>query len=735
MSIFNSWNYELEEVLKANSEIKLLNYVLEEDENHEIKLEINNNQFIIFTNLNNYCYIESNAYNTDKINQEILYSEFYKTLNSIITTLVNFNFDTVVKKKIKYSDPYNFYNKLDQKTKVYIDFKQLVIDSKKYIVSNNDNSLMKIPKKFLLNSNQIYQLILNEINKINSNYDYLHFIEPINNIIYELKLTLLLNNNIVVLLKIMLDPKLYPFFPPKFEIISPKVDITLSFAIMNLNITKLANWNSTMTLEWIISNLAQKLDPIINDYIKSNDEHNDLDYNLLILANLIKENDNKLNIDIDIMKFDSTNKNDDKYWKSGTGYGSGNEKGWDIKSYIEDQEYKQQQIVNVLKKINDIIDVNNIPNITKSILFTYILNLTNEINMLQIENDYNILNEIIKILSKLFCLNKLYDVNFCRRLTKNLKSIDEEILILFEHNEEMQNNELFQGIHNIYQTYNEEFNNQDLIETKTENELDNKVEYCNIMKQLQFSMQTELLKTHRFYEHLTKKPEPTALKRIISEISSFKTCLPINYDSTIWVRIPKNNMNLFTFIISGPKDTPYENGLFEFHAYFPHDYPVTVPKVLINTTGNGKVRFNPNLYHCGKVCLSLLGTWSGQESESWNPKTSTFLQILVSIQSLILVEQPYFNEPGYERELNTPIGQIKNKEYNNKLEIETIRWAINDMINNPPTGYEDVIKNHFKLKKTDIINRANEWLSKTEPKFKKDLEYEVNNLITLLNNI
>ena len=46
------------------------------------------------------------------------------------------------------------------------------------------------------------------------------------------------------------------------------------------------------------------------------------------------------------------------------------------------------------------------------------------------------------------------------------------------------------------------------------------------------------------------------------------------------------------------------------------------------------MRFNPNLYNCGKVCLSLLGTWAGP---GWNPKTSTLLQVLVSIQSLIMV--------------------------------------------------------------------------------------------------
>ena len=55
------------------------------------------------------------------------------------------------------------------------------------------------------------------------------------------------------------------------------------------------------------------------------------------------------------------------------------------------------------------------------------------------------------------------------------------------------------------------------------------------------------------------------------------------------------------------------------------------------------MRFNPNLYNCGKVCLSLLGTWPGRPEEQWTSQ-STLLQVLVSIQSMILVELPYFNE-------------------------------------------------------------------------------------------
>ena len=56
-----------------------------------------------------------------------------------------------------------------------------------------------------------------------------------------------------------------------------------------------------------------------------------------------------------------------------------------------------------------------------------------------------------------------------------------------------------------------------------------------------------------------------------------------------------------------------------------------------------------DLYHEGKVCLSLLGTWRGQTSENWNPNQSTLLQVLISIQSIVMSQWVYQNEPGYER--------------------------------------------------------------------------------------
>lgn len=60
-------------------------------------------------------------------------------------------------------------------------------------------------------------------------------------------------------------------------------------------------------------------------------------------------------------------------------------------------------------------------------------------------------------------------------------------------------------------------------------------------------------------------------------------------------------------LITGPEGTPYEKGFFHFVVGFPTNYPFASPKLRLMTTGGGKVRFNPNLYSSGKVCLSILG--------------------------------------------------------------------------------------------------------------------------------
>jgi ubiquitin-protein ligase len=58
-------------------------------------------------------------------------------------------------------------------------------------------------------------------------------------------------------------------------------------------------------------------------------------------------------------------------------------------------------------------------------------------------------------------------------------------------------------------------------------------------------------------------------------------------------------------IITGPQDTPYEAGLFVFDVFFPEGYPNVPPLMVLETTGDGRARFNPNLYAGESVKVDL----------------------------------------------------------------------------------------------------------------------------------
>jgi len=129
-------------------------------------------------------------------------------------------------------------------------------------------------------------------------------------------------------------------------------------------------------------------------------------------------------------------------------------------------------------------------------------------------------------------------------------------------------------------------------------------------------------------------------------------------------------------LIVGSCGTPYAHGCFEFDLFCDNKYPNESPKMNLITTGNGSVRFNPNLYACGKVCLSLLGTWRGSATENWDPKLSTILQVLVSVQAIIMAEEVYFNEPGFENEAGTVEGEKKNEGYANIVRFANVKFAM-----------------------------------------------------------
>lgn len=111
------------------------------------------------------------------------------------------------------------------------------------------------------------------------------------------------------------------------------------------------------------------------------------------------------------------------------------------------------------------------------------------------------------------------------------------------------------------------------------------------------------------------------------------------------MRVFEDRMDLMQCMICGPADTPYEDIMFLFDLHMPPTYPQVPPEVFFYSWTDSLGRLNPNLYEDGKVCLSILGTWTGNGVENWSP-ASNVLRVLLSIQAMVLVREPYYNEAG-----------------------------------------------------------------------------------------
>ena len=139
-------------------------------------------------------------------------------------------------------------------------------------------------------------------------------------------------------------------------------------------------------------------------------------------------------------------------------------------------------------------------------------------------------------------------------------------------------------------------------------------------------------------------------------------------DNGIYYTHDENNMLNGYALIVGPENTPYFGGYYFFHFDFPYDYPFSPPKVTF-MTNDGYTRFNPNLYKCGKVCVSILNTWSG---EKWS-SCQTLNSVLLTLCSL-LNDSPLENEPGQTKTSRDFVP------YQKSIEFSNIQFAVYDLL-------------------------------------------------------
>ncbi|KAH3742713.1 ubiquitin-conjugating enzyme E2 24 [Pelomyxa schiedti] len=210
------------------------------------------------------------------------------------------------------------------------------------------------------------------------------------------------------------------------------------------------------------------------------------------------------------------------------------------------------------------------------------------------------------------------------------------------------------------------------------------------------------------WENNTPNSSLKLAKRIVSEWEILRA----SSSSGIYVRVYENRMDLLRVAIIGPCDTPFEDGFFMFDLALPPDYPAVPPDVFFHSLV--PVKINPNLYTDGTVCLSLLGTWVGDEVESWQPDASNLLQVILSIQGLILgTNEPYFLEAGYDKQRGMPWAAHQSHLYNEGAVLGVLQGMLYTMAA-PPPPFERVVLHHFATRGRHILQRCRSLLNKDD---------------------
>ncbi|XP_014470035.1 PREDICTED: (E3-independent) E2 ubiquitin-conjugating enzyme UBE2O isoform X1 [Dinoponera quadriceps] len=222
-----------------------------------------------------------------------------------------------------------------------------------------------------------------------------------------------------------------------------------------------------------------------------------------------------------------------------------------------------------------------------------------------------------------------------------------------------------------------------------------------------FSIDEAAPDSHKFKLTMFQPTDPTNFFRTVSrELKLLKSSLPPG----VWVKGFEDRIDLYSVMFRGPEKTPYEDGLFLFDFQLSADYPAAPP--LCHYISYCSDRLNPNLYEDGKVCVSLLGTWSGRGTEVWT-SSSTLLQVIVSIQGLILVSEPYFNEAGFEKQKGSQQGRENSRMYNEMVVLKLVQ-AQTKLLLHPPPVFKDIIIAHFQKHSEKLLLRLEQWMEISE---------------------
>ncbi|XP_026378497.1 probable ubiquitin-conjugating enzyme E2 25 [Papaver somniferum] len=187
------------------------------------------------------------------------------------------------------------------------------------------------------------------------------------------------------------------------------------------------------------------------------------------------------------------------------------------------------------------------------------------------------------------------------------------------------------------------------------------------------------------HHYVSRSLSPSSTEAIMEEWRILEKDLP----DSIFVRVYKGRVDLLRAVIIGPSGTPYHDGLFFFDIQVPSNYPALLEYVLASP---------PKVF-----------SWNDDRSKKRNPPQSTILQVLVSIQGLVLNGEPFINFPGFESFANSS-SWFKKRSVHENVFIKNCKTMVS-ILKKPPQSFEKFVSQHFRHRASTILVAFNAYIN------------------------
>jgi len=520
---------------------------------------------------------------------------------------------------------------------------------------------------------EVASSIINELLKVEEIYPQLNILD-----VYNLELNNFCSKFPNTTIKLTLDKDYYPMLTPDI-VLNPPIDPIFMYEMLSHPDLDVRNTSKIRNINYIIS----RVNTFLLDYNLECKLNPDITNSLIML---LKNNNYKMKTNEPLINQNITT---EKPKSCGIGYGGVASK-WDINAYLNNITRIKETNISILDKIIEFINSTNLEN--------------KDLN--EIHNRFNLNSFWIDLLEKYEVsdekyFDSIYNIMFIMDYL-HLK-IKIPFLDMFETSYHNKNCDSIKKIKDMIKK----------IRRPDDSNINTKDEYVTGLQPLQYGDYPYVAKQkHNFIKEVSQIGSfniPNATRYIVKQYEIIMKSLPLTSESAIFFRQDPDNLCLFKFAVIPNEDTPYKFGIFVFDVFLPKDFPNSPPIVNHATSRKNNFRFNPNLYSNGYVCLSILGTWSGDsQSTKWIPMNSsgtgsTLYQVIMSIYSMVFSEEPWYNEPGREGGISSASTNNNAIQYKNEIRDGTIKYAIINQLKYPEEGFEDVIKTHFKLKKDKVI--------------------------------